>query len=150
MLWVVRGLGGIQLIRVRGVSMLPLLRDGSWAVFRRWAPGDPGPERFEVVRLEDPARPAAWAVKRVIGLPGEAIELRAGTLVVEGRPVPEPHALGEDSRAYCWSPGDGEIVVLGDNRLHSTDSRRYGPVPLAAIRGRLLRPRRPSGAVTAP
>jgi signal peptidase I len=139
---VLRGLAGIQFIRVRGASMAPLLKDGSWAVFRRWAPGDPGPERFEVVRLEDPLRPAAWAVKRVIGLPGETVELRAGRLIVDGRAVRESHALGKESRAYCWSPGESEVIVLGDNRLRSTDSRRYGPVPLSSIRGRLLRPRR--------
>jgi signal peptidase I len=136
-----RRLGGFQIVRVRGGSMAPALGDGSWTLFRRWAPGDPGPERFDVVRLEDPVRPGAWVVKRVIGLPGETVELRAGALLVDGRRLREPHATGQASSSHRWSTGEGEIVVLGDNRLHSTDSRQYGTVSLATIRGRLLRPR---------
>jgi signal peptidase I len=119
--------------------MTPYLANGTWAVFRRRTSREAAPRRFQVVRFEDPRRPAAWAVKRVAGLPGEIVELRAGRLIVDGTLLAEAHASGDDDGAYEWKPGSAEIVVLGDNRSRSTDSRHYGPIPLSAVRGRLVK-----------
>ena len=130
----------MQLVRVRGDSMAPALRLGSWALFSRRALRDGrGPRRFDIVRFEDPSR-AGWSVKRVAGLPGEDVRLENGALYIDGRPVSEPHASPVDGPEWLeWRPGPGEYVVLGDNRARSTDSRRYGCVPAAALRGRLVR-----------
>ena len=130
----------VQLVRVRGDSMAQALRDGQWVLVDRRAYRRRPPARFDIVRFEDPSRPGAWSVKRIVGLPGEQIALRDGQLTINGQPVREPHvdASIADAETHEWRPGPRQYVVLGDNRLRSTDSRRYGPVPLSAIRGRVL------------
>lgn len=97
------------------------------------------PERFDVVRLEDPGRAGRWIVKRVIGLPGEQIRLTDGVLFVDDIETPEPYTSGRASTGKNeWWPRANEIVVLGDNRDASTDSRKFGTVSLTAVRGKVL------------
>ncbi len=78
-------------------------------------------------------------IKRVIGLPGEVVELRNGRLLVDGRHVPEPYLRGPvDTRDYgpVTVPADS-LFVLGDNRLNSKDSRfGLGFVPVDKVIGR--------------
>jgi signal peptidase I len=78
-------------------------------------------------------------IKRVIGLPGEVVELRNGRLFVNGRRVPEPYLAGRaDTRDYgpVEVPPDS-LFVLGDNRLNSNDSRfGLGFVPMDKVIGR--------------
>jgi signal peptidase I len=78
-------------------------------------------------------------IKRVVGLPGEVVELRNGNLLIDGRRVPEPYLVGpEDTRDY--GPVEvplGSLFVLGDNRLNSNDSRYgLGFVPVDKVIGR--------------
>jgi signal peptidase I len=78
-------------------------------------------------------------IKRVIGLPGEVVELRNGNLLVDGERIPEPYLSGpEDTRDY--GPVEvplGSLFVLGDNRLNSNDSRYgLGFVPVDKVIGR--------------
>jgi signal peptidase I len=78
-------------------------------------------------------------IKRVIGLPGEVVELDDGRLFVDGRRIPEPYLTGrEDTRSYgpVEVPPDS-LFVLGDNRLHSNDSRfGLGFIPKDKVIGR--------------
>jgi signal peptidase I len=78
-------------------------------------------------------------IKRVIGLPGEVVELRNGRLFVDGRRVPEPYLTGRpDTRDYgpVEVPPDS-LFVLGDNRLNSNDSRfGLGFIPMDKVIGR--------------
>ena len=131
-----------QLVLVRGDSMAPLLRDGAWVLVSRRAYRHRPPDRFDVVRLEDPSQPGHWTVKRVVALPGESASRDADPLTVEGEEVPEPNLRGRPhsgpGQRLEWRLGEGEYVVLGDNRLASRDSRSYGPVQLAALRGKVV------------
>jgi signal peptidase I len=90
--------------------------------------------------------PEGWAdeqgtpfIKRVIGLPGEVVELRGGRLLVDGERVPEPYLRGPvDRRDFgpVEVPADS-LFVLGDNRLNSNDSRfGLGFVPVDEVIGR--------------
>jgi signal peptidase I len=133
-MWVAGLLVNRSLRRVRGGSMAPTLNPGDLVVtlpVRR-------PGRGEVVLVRDPREPTRVQVKRVVGLPGDDVALRGGTQV----PL-------------------GHVVVLGDAREASTDSRVYGPVPLALVDRRVplrLSPRptllraapAPPGAARAP
>jgi signal peptidase I len=78
-------------------------------------------------------------IKRVIGLPGETVELRHGSLYVDGKQIPEPYLKGPpDTRDYGPKlvPPDS-LFVLGDNRLYSNDSRyRLGMVPEGKVVGK--------------
>lgn len=115
---------------VEGRSMQPTLEPGDRLLVRPVGPVPP--RRGDVVIVRDPRRPRRATVKRVVGLPGERIELRAGRLSIDGVTHIEPHAHRRDGDDACTVP-PGHLYVLGDNRSHSTDSRTYGPVPLTLV-----------------
>ena len=124
-----------QLVKVRGESMAPTLRNVQWVVVSRRAYARRRPSRFDVVRFVDPRRPGSWSVKRIVGLPAERVELRGGELVVDCRAMDEPHAAPGNTADCSWMTGPAEYVVLGDNRSRSTDSRQFGPIGISAITG---------------
>ncbi len=132
-----------KLVRVDGASMDPAVPDGSWVLVNRRAFNWPKkPQRFDIVRFEDPSKPGRWLLKRVVGLPDEEVRLLGGRLEINGTVVPEPHlsASSEPSNAkHEWWPCTNEYVLLGDNRTVSTDSRKFGTVPIGSFRGRVER-----------
>jgi signal peptidase I len=75
-------------------------------------------------------------IKRVIGLPGESIEVKANQILVDGVPLEEPY-LGEVEMPDegPFAVGADEVFVMGDNRNASFDSRRFGPIPLEDLIG---------------
>ena len=119
--------------------MEPAIIEGAWVISSRLGFRRRAPARFDVVRLEDPGEAGHWILKRIVGLPGEEIVLRSGELFVDGRAVLDTHAhyARSSSDKFEWWTRNDEYVVLGDNRLFSTDSRKFGPVKRSAIRGRV-------------
>jgi signal peptidase I len=121
-------------MRVSGTSMAPTLRDGqlAWAL-RAWV--SHAPRRGEVWLV---AGPEGTSVKRVIGLPGEAVSWQGPDVWVQGQRLEEPWVQfperGGEGRQAC---GSG-YLVLGDNRPASQDGRSWGPLPPGAMRGRVL------------
>lgn len=80
--------------------------------------------------------------KRVIGLPGERVEIRDNRVYINGRPINEPYlrapdaVMGTRSFEYAWVLGPDEYFVMGDNRMQSGDSRSRGPMRAEDIVGR--------------
>jgi signal peptidase I len=76
-------------------------------------------------------------IKRVIGLPGELVEVKDNHVVINGVPLDEPYVAADsfmpDEPAI--TVGDNEVFVMGDNRNASFDSRRFGPIPLDDLVG---------------
>lgn len=91
-------------------------------------------------------------VKRIIGLPGERVEIFKGRIYIDGSLLPENYLkerpLPDDEAPLVL--GASEYYVLGDNRNNSGDSREYGPVENAEIRGRVLRKIWPMEAISRP
>ncbi len=121
-------------VRVSGRSMEPALREGNlrWAL-RAWV--SHAPRRGEVWVVEGPH---GSSVKRVLGLPGDAVTWQGPDLWINGQRLDEPWVVhpdrgGEGDRT-C---GDG-YLVLGDNRPESQDGRSWGPVPAKSMLGRIL------------
>jgi signal peptidase I len=113
-------------------------------------------ERGHVVVFKFPEDPNRDFIKRVIGLPGETVEIRNKTVYIDGEPLDEPyvHFLEPPRKADdpefglrvngirdSWGPRvvpEGELLVLGDNRDNSRDSRFWGFLPIDQVKGRAL------------
>jgi signal peptidase I len=113
-------------------------------------------QRGHVVVFKFPEDPTRDFIKRVIGLPGETIEIRNKKVYVGGKPLEEPYAHfidtplrpddpefshGGDAIRDNWGPEvvpQGKLLVLGDNRDNSRDSRYWGFLPIDQVKGRAL------------
>ena len=125
-------------VRVAGVSMQQTLMADDVALITRFDyQADRRPQRGDVVQCTFPGRSDTY-IKRVIGLPGEAIRFSEGALTVDGVPVEEPY-VSTLTGDYQIRLGEGEYLVLGDNRAESYDSRMpdMGPVRADAFLGRV-------------
>ena len=155
----------VQNFRVEGSSMDPTLSDSQYLLVNKlfyyrldkgklagWLPffnaeeGDTlypfhPPSRGEVVVFRFPRDESRDFVKRVIGVPGDTVEIRDGKVFVNDRALQESYVAGPSN---CSPPKtcqtrlkDKEYFVLGDNRVASNDSRDWGPVHLDNIVGRV-------------
>lgn len=123
---------------VTDVSMLPTLREGGYFLIHKYPCLFGPPRRGDIVVLRSPQNRRWRYVKRVIGLEGETLSVRAGKVWVNGSPLNEPYATGETFPD--WGPQripPGHYFVLGDNRENSEDSRAFGSVPRRMIEGKI-------------
>jgi signal peptidase I len=153
----------VQHYRVDGASMYPTLEDGQFLLVNSlayaevdverlarfvpgWDPGPPaeryllhGPERGDIVIFHHPTGVHRDLVKRVIGLPGETVQIRRGTVFINGNALIEPYVNQADPPIGNMAPvrvPEGSYFVMGDNRNQSQDSRVLGPIPGDLIVGR--------------
>ena len=127
-----------QATRVEGQSMEPNLHTDQRLVVEKLSYRFHGPHRFDVVVLRVPGQGEDLLIKRVVGLPGETLEIKDGQVYINGQPLEEPFVL-ENTRPGRYSSitiPPLHVFVLGDNRNHSNDSRSFGPVPIDNIVGR--------------
>ncbi len=99
------------------------------------------PARGEIAVFRFPPNPTQHFVHRVIGLPGETVEIRDRTVHVDGQPLDEPYAAFiDDAERADWGPEvvpPGQYWMLGDNRDNSRDSRYWGFLPESEFIGRI-------------
>ena len=96
------------------------------------------PERGEVIVFHFPRDPSKDFVKRVIGLPGEEVEIQQGKVYINGQALTEPYLDRLDtSRVGPMRLREKEYFVLGDNRRSSNDSRIWGPVSETYVVGKV-------------
>jgi len=129
----------IQNFRIDGTSMEPNVHNGEYVIVNKtayWFGHDP--QRGDVVVFQAPDQPQNDRVKRVIGLPGETVEVRSdGTVYVNGQQLEEPYLPSHHSgTSGTWTVPEDEYFVMGDNRSVSYDSREGGPVPRSNIIGK--------------
>ena len=96
------------------------------------------PRHGDVIIFHYPLDPSRDFVKRIIGVPGDTIEIERGQVFRNGVAIEEPYVTNPDRRsADAVGVPEGAYYVLGDNRSVSTDSREWGMVPLENVVGRM-------------
>lgn len=128
---------------VEGASMSPTFETGDYLIVDEISFALRPPERGEVVVLRYPHDPAKHFIKRVIGLPGETVEIANGKVAVrevsgEEIALDEPYIKLPSRDTSTTTLGENEYFVMGDNRGGSYDSRMWGPVPRELMVGRAL------------
>ena len=154
--------GSVRNFKVEGSSMFPSLNSGQFLLVNKlvyfkldtsrlsrvipfWDEDTPSnhfaihpPRRGEVIVFRFPGDTSKDFVKRVIGLPGEAVEIVSGTTYIDGVALDEPYLTTKDgSNTTPLLLEDAEYFVMGDNRRSSNDSRNWGAVPEANILGKV-------------
>ncbi len=120
--------GRLRRFEVTEHSMSPALQDGDYVLATRLVSA---PLRGDVVVFPHPRSPGFLMIKRVIGLPGETVELEHGQIVANGHRLAEPWAKEAMAGSHKWKLDGRHLVVLSDNRTVSTeDSRQLGPLPI--------------------
>jgi len=122
--------------QVRGSSMEPTLHDGQYLVIGKVIYWIHPPERGDIIVFRPPANPSDDYIKRVVGLPGDQIEIQDGGIWVDGVLIEEPYISSPGAYSGTWSLGDDEYFVLGDNRNNSSDSHSWGVLPRENIIGK--------------
>ena len=127
-----------QATRVEGQSMEPNLHSEQRLVVEKLSYRFHGPQRFDIVVLKMPSQGEELLIKRVIGLPGETVEIRDGQVYVNGNLLEEPFTdqSTHPGRNSTVTVPPLHIYVMGDNRDRSNDSRSFGPVPIESVIGR--------------
>lgn len=138
----------IQPFYVKGASMEPSFYDHEYLIIDEITYRFREPQRGEIVVFKYPLRPSEYYIKRIIGLPGETVEVEDGNVYVyttdTNRKVQLNEAyLAEGAATVAGSQGKVELgpdeyFVLGDNRSHSKDSRTFGAVKESFIVGRVV------------
>jgi signal peptidase I len=127
----------IEWYRMESISMLPTLQEGDYVGIDRSAYSNRTPERGDLIVFKKKDQPDL--LKRIIGLPGETIEVRDGKVLIDGTVIAEPYVEREPN--YGMEPVIIEadhIFVLGDNRPNSSDSHVWGTVPISDIVGQIV------------
>ena len=127
----------VHTFRIEGVSMEPNLHDGQYLIVNKLVYYFRSPQRGDIVVFHYPRNPRRDFIKRVIGLPGEKVEIKGEHIFINDEELEEPYTVHEGN--YAWGPqvmGPDEYFVLGDNRNSSSDSHNWGPVPRDDIIGK--------------
>ena len=130
----------LQSYTVSGQSMEPSFVNGEWLLMDKLSYHFSSPKRGDVIIFQPPESSNEPYIKRIIGLPGENIEIYKGKIYIDGKELeetPDLPAIQYSSVVHSWEIPEGSYFVLGDNRTNSTDSRSFGLVPKKNIRGKV-------------
>ncbi len=124
-------------IRIESISMLPTLEAGDFVIVNKAAFWLGNPERGDIVIFHYPPDPKREPyIKRIIGLPGDMVEVSAGRVLVNSHPLSEPYISADPAYEGKWQVPAESLFVLGDNRNSSSDSHQWGMVPIDNVIGK--------------
>ena len=135
----------IQPFFVKGASMDPNFYDGDYLIIDEISYRFSEPQRGDIIIFRYPLDPSQFFIKRIIGLPGETIEIKEGKIFIYSEKTLDKRVVLDESEYLkdAYTPGNLEIslredeyFVLGDNRNASSDSRKWGGVNRRYITGR--------------
>lgn len=117
--------------------MEPSFHDGEYLIVDKLTYRFTSPSRGDVVVLYNPEVPSQLLIKRIVGMPGETVEIKGGELYINGDKLEETpeFALIPYHDSLTTVP-QGEYFVIGDNRTATTGSHIFGPVPRKDIVGK--------------
>ena len=137
----------IQPFYVKGASMEPSFYDHEYLIIDEISYRFNDPSRGDIVVFKYPKDPSQYFIKRIIGLPGEIVDIADNRIYIHGAEdnnqkflLEENEYLPAENRTLesrKWTLGPDEYYVMGDNREYSLDSRRFGPVDSSLIIGRV-------------
>ena len=134
-----------QPFSVRGESMVPTFENGDYLIIDEISYRFQVPQRGEVIVFRFPRLPSQRYIKRIVGLPGETVEIKDGKVMISNQR--ESYILDESGYLpsdiftkgeTLISLADNQYFVLGDNRYASADSRSWGALPRENIIGRVF------------
>lgn len=131
----------VELYMVEGPSMRPTLISGERLVVNKFLYRFKAPERGEIIVFRYPRDPSRDFIKRVIGVPGDTIEVKDGRVIRNGEVLDESYILERTKGSYpAAKVPEGHIFAMGDNRNNSEDSRfkDVGFVPYELIKGKAM------------
>lgn len=130
---------------VKGDSMVPNFHSGDYLIIDEISYRFNAPKRGEVIVFKYPENPSQKFIKRIVGLPGDTVEIRDGQVILydkdNNQQVLEESYLPSSKETYGnikVSLGSDQYFVLGDNRPYSSDSRTWGPLPKSNIIGKVF------------
>jgi len=130
-----------QPVKVEGTSMTPLISDQERIFINKFVYRFEPIERGDVVVFWYPLDRTKSFIKRVVGLPGDTVEIRSGDVYVNDKLLPEPYLPPASVDSGSFGPTRvprGEYFVMGDHRTSSNDSRIFGPVARPFIYGKAV------------
>lgn len=130
---------------VSGSSMVPTFENGQYLIVDELSYHLGSPKRDDVVVFRYPNDTTKFFIKRIIGLPGETVDIKNGTVTItnaehpDGLTLNEPYIDGKQTGGVTHMVlNNDQYFVMGDNRPASSDSRYWGPVPRNLLIGRVL------------
>lgn len=128
----------VEVLFIASESMSPTLRAGDRVLVSKSSYRFGGPDRGDIAVFE---RGEGVAMKRIVGLPGDVVEIRDGVLFVNGERKREPYVDYRLTDSSFFGPErvpPGRVFVMGDNRPNSLDSRSFGTIPRDDLAGKAV------------
>lgn len=129
---------------VSGSSMVPTFENGEYLIIDEISYRVNNPKRDDVVVFRYPNDKKKFFIKRIIGLPGEIVDIKGSIVTITNKEHPEglvldqPYVKNNSSNNTHFELGNNEYFVMGDNRGASSDSRYWGAVPRKLLIGKVF------------
>jgi signal peptidase I len=126
----------MQSFRTDGESMSPSFQNGEYVLVDKVLYLFRQPQRGDIIVFHYPLDPHEVFIKRIVGVPGDAIRTTITTVTVDGQLIHEPYiSMSLNYANQTWKLGPNQFFVMGDNRGNSLDSRIWGPLDRSYIIG---------------
>ena len=128
----------VEAFWIPSASMVPTLKYGDRVLVNKFIYRFTEPQRGDIIVFKSVEGDGQDLIKRVVGVPGDEIAVRGGTLFVNGEPQKEPYVNKKYPDKSFYAPTTvpkDHVFAMGDNRANSQDSRVFGPVPEKNIEG---------------
>ena len=122
--------------RIDGDSMEPTMHNREYVIINKVSYKIGQPQRGDIIVFEYPRSPDRDFIKRIIGLPGDTVDIRNGAVFVNGAKLTEVYIADAPLYSSTWTVEPAQYFVLGDNRNNSSDSHSWGLLPAENIIGK--------------